>query len=124
MARIRIIGGGYGLIENKRSVLKTSADGYFSVDDAEAERLVELGMAAYEVEPTRRIAAPPGDESPAEGAEVPLLKDMTVGQLKEYACGLGISAGKYKTKAELIAAINAAETEAEDDSDDPGNLVV
>ncbi len=123
MARIRIIGGGYGLIENDRSVLKTSADGFFEVDDAEAERLVGVGMAAYEVEPERRVATAPDEENPAEEAGEPLLSEMTFKQLKEHACGMGINAGKYKNKADLIAAIEA-ETGAEDEDDDPGNLVV
>ena len=123
MARIRIIGGGYGLIENGRSVLKTSADGFFEVDDDEAERLVGRGMAAYEVEPERRVAAAPDEESPAEDTGTSLLSDMTLKQLKEHAYGLGLNAGKYKTKAELIAAIET-ETGTEDEDDDPGNLVV
>ena len=124
MARIRIIGGGCGLIENGCCVLKTSADGYFEVGDAEAERLVGLGMASYEVEPERRVATAPEEENPAEEAGEPLLSEMTFKQLKEHACGMGINAGKYKNKADLIAAIEAEAGTEDEEDDDPGNLVV
>ena len=124
MARIRIIGGGCGLVENGHCVLKTSADGYFEVGDAEAERLVRLGMAAYEVEPERRVATAPEEENPAEEAGEPLLNEMTFKQLKEHAYGMGINAGKYKNKADLIAAIEAEAGTEDEEDDNPGNLVV
>lgn len=124
MVRIRIIGGGYGLIENGRSVLKTSADGFFEVDDDEAERLVGCGMAAYEAEPERRVATAPDEENPAEDTGAPLLSEMTFKQLKEHAYGMGINAGKYKNKADLIAAIEAEAGTEDEEDDDPGNLVV
>ena len=121
MVNIKIVSGGYGHCENGHNVLKTSGDGYFSVDDDEAARLVGLGMAAYEVEPERHVATAPEGENPAEDTGAPSLNDMTVKQLKELAESMGIDAAKMRTKAELISAI-AAKNAAEDD--DPGNLVI
>ena len=48
-------------------------------------------------------------ENQEENTEPPALEEMTVAKLKDYAAEKGIDLGKATKKADIIAAINAAE---------------
>lgn len=49
------------------------------------------------------------------------ISDMTVKELKAYAAEKGIELGEAKTKADIVAAIEAAEAESEDEGGEGGN---
>ena len=123
--KIEIISGSYGWRKTKDAMPKlVERGGICEVDEAEARRLVALGVAAIvrEVDEApvasastgRNDAAPcadmPNKENGAESdAEAHLdteqLQEMTVAQLKELAAELGIETAKLRKKDDLIAAI-------------------
>ena len=129
--KVEIISGSYGWRKSKDAMPKLiERGGTCEVDEAEAKRLVALGIAAIvrEVDEApvatastgRNDAAPcadmPNKENGAEsGAEAHLdaeqLQEMTVAQLKELAAELGIETAKLRKKDDLIAAIVAVPVE-------------
>lgn len=129
--KIEIISGSYGWRKTKDAMPKLiERGGTCEVDEAEAKRLVALGVAAIvrEVDEAsvasastgRNDAAPcadmPNKENGAESdAEAHLdaeqLQEMTVAQLKELAAELGIETAKLRKKDDLIAAIAAVPVE-------------
>lgn len=129
--KIEIISGSYGWRKTKDAMPKlVERGGICEVDEAEARRLVALGIAAIvrEVDEApvatastgRNDAAPcadmPNKENGAESdAEAHLateqLQEMTVAQLKELAAELGIETAKLRKKDDLIAAIAAVPVE-------------
>lgn len=64
--RIKIISGIYGLNEGGRVKPKTSYDESFEVDDAEAERLIALGVAKIVASAVENPANSEDDSSKAE----------------------------------------------------------
>ena len=102
MARIKIINGVYGMRINGYTVeKKTPEDAPFDVPDREADRLVEMGVAAYADETAQTI--------PEDAEGLPAYNDkMTLGELKKAAEAYGVDAGKCKSKASVIAMIDAA----------------
>ena len=129
--KVEIISGSYGWRKSKDAMPKLiERGGTCEVDEAEAKRLVALGIAAIvrEVDEApvatastgRNDAAPcadmPSEENGAESdAEAHLdteqLQEMTVAQLKELAAELGIETAKLRKKDDLIAAIVAVPVE-------------
>ncbi len=129
--KVEIISGSYGWRKTKDAIPKLiERGGTCEVDEAEAKRLVALGVAAIvrEVDEApvasastgRNDAAPcadmPNKENGAESdAEAHLgteqLQEMTVAQLKELAAELGIETAKLRKKDDLIAAIVAVPVE-------------
>ena len=142
--KVEIISGSYGWRKSKDAMPKLiERGGTCEVDEAEAKRLVALGIAAIvrEVDEApvatastgRNDAAPcadmPSEENGAEsGAEAHLdaaqLQEMTVAQLKELAAELGIETAKLRKKDDLIAAIVAVPVEPGEEisEDDLPNL--
>lgn len=153
MAKIKVKLGGCGIKYtdangNARHALKTPEHGPFECDDAQAARLVGLGVAEYVGTQWREQEADPepqpdtGDGSQAPDAQqgdtgddsqdpenvsghldAAQLETMTNEQLKNLAGDLGIDVSKCKKKADYIAAIVAVEVEVEPDAivDDPDN---
>ena len=129
MAKIKIICGGCGIQYtdangSARHALKTPESGPFECDDAQAARLVTLGVAEY-------VAAKVAEPAPqADGSQEPKkstghldaaqLETMTNEQLKKLAADMGVDLTGCKKKADYIAAIVAAEVEPGDE-DDPDN---
>ncbi|MGW2580831.1 hypothetical protein ACWCYZ_05740 [Streptomyces virginiae] len=73
-------------------------------DDEEAARLTAGGYGVYADAPRRKSAA--AEDKPVE--------KMSVAQLQAYAADHGIDVGDARTKAEILAAVEAArEAEAE-----------
>lgn len=125
--KIEIISGSYGWRKTKDAMPKlVERGGICEVDEAEARRLVALGVAAIVHEADEAPVASgstvesgdtpcadmPSEENGAEsGAEAHLdaeqLQEMTVAQLKELAAELGIETAKLRKKDDLIAAIVA-----------------
>lgn len=116
--KIEIISGSYGWRKTKDAMPKlVERGGICEVDEAEARRLVALGVAAIVHEADEApVASGSTVESGAEsGAEAHLdaeqLQEMTVAQLKELAAELGIETAKLRKKDDLIAAIVAVPVE-------------
>ena len=123
MAKIKVTVGGCGIeykeANRARYVLKTANDGAFECDDAQAARLVSLGVAEYaEKAPAAAPAAQPDaanqqDKETVTGHLDPeQLATMTNEQLKNLAGDLGVDVTGCKKKADYIDAIVAVEVEA------------
>lgn len=126
-----LISGSYGWRKTKDAMPKlVERGGICEVDEAEARRLVALGVAAIVREADEAPVASgstvesgdtpcadmPSEENGAESnAEAHLdaeqLQKMTVAQLKELAAELGIETAKLRKKDDLIAAIAAVPVE-------------
>lgn len=139
MAKIRVIQGGCGISykdENgtARHTLKTPEHGAFECDDAQAARLVRLGVAVYVTE--QQAATDPSEDPTAnskESGQTPgggpekttghldreQLESMDYNELKKLAAEMGAEP-TGKKKADLIDAIVAVEVELGDEVD-PGN---
>lgn len=129
MAKIRVIRGGCGIsYKDKngtaRHALRTPEHGPFVCDDAQAARLVSLGVAVYVNE---QQAAPEPKADPAVGGEPEKttghldpeqLEAMEYNELKKLAADMGVTP-KGKKKADLIEAITAAEVEPGDEDELP-----
>lgn len=127
MAKIRVIRGGCGIsYKDKngtaRHALRTPEHGPFVCDDAQAARLVSLGVAVYVNE---QQTAPEPKADPAAGGEPEKttghldpeqLESMEYNELKKLAADMGVTP-KGKKKADLIEAITAAEVEPGDEVD-------
>ena len=140
MAKIRIIQGGCGIEYkdangNTRHALKTPESGAFECDDAQAERLVGLGVAEYvglqwrEVAEENPIQEAPGEptqetEQKTGHLDAEELAKMDYNELKALAADMGV-VPKGRKKSDYIAALVAAEVVVdEDDGDDMPELSV
>ena len=129
--KIEIISGSYGWRKTKDAIPKLVERGNTcEVDEAEARRLVALGVAAiaHEVD-----EAPVASGSMTKNGDTPCvdmlseengtesdtaahldaeqLREMTVAHLRELASELGIDTAKLRKKDDLIAAIAAVPVE-------------
>lgn len=149
MAKIKVKYGGCGIKYKdgngvERHALKTPENGPFECDDAQAARLVGLGVAEYvgPVWPTETAPAPQPEaqqEEPALEPEAPAqepekrmghlsaedLESWDYNELKKLAADMGV-VPNGKKKSDYIAAIVAVEVELgpevdPDDVDDPDN---
>ena len=118
MATIKVKYGGCGIIYRdangvERHALKTPESGPFECDDAQAAHFVGLGMAEY----VGNTPAPShGAEKQTGTLDKEQLETMEYNQLKKLAASLGVKPNGNK-KADLVAAISAAEVEIEDPED-------
>lgn len=147
MTLVKIINGVYGYRPEKSPYVipVSSRDPAISVDDEEAARLVEIGVAAYVCQESNAGAvatAIPGDSdsqtianSPDDGdgengdsdpGEIAAtfdpedLKGWKMDDLKKLAADLGIDHTGIKKKDDLIAAIAAVEVTVPADAPDLG----
>ena len=129
MKTIRMIFGSYGLPDGKFGVKLIDCGQTCEVDDAEAERLIALGVAAPVVatpqEPQAETGtgentpAPETPQEPLSGSLDPeQLSTMTNADLKKLAEDLGLDTAKLRVKADFVAAISAVEFPVEDDPDE------
>lgn len=141
MKKIRVTCGGCGIAYTdahgvKRHALKMPEDGPFECDDAQADRLVRLGVAAYVTAKAPEAQQEPKeneDQDPQEPAkttghlDAAELEGWEYNQLKKLAADMGVTP-KGKKKADLIAAITAVEVtpgnevEPDDEDDNPPEL--
>lgn len=123
MRKIRVIRGGCGITYTdahgtKRHALKTPEDRPFECDDAQADRLVRLGVAAYVTHEAPEAQQEPGD--PAGHLDAAELESWDYNRLKKLAADMGVTpAGKKK--ADLIAAITAVEVTPGDEATPDGD---
>lgn len=130
MIKIRVTRGGCGISYEdehgtKRHALKTPEDGSFMCDEAQAERLVRLGVAAYvtgkapEAQQDPDADTDPDNQEPEKETghlDAAELEGWDYNQLKKLAADMGVTP-KGKKKADLIAAITAAEVTPGNDTD-------
>lgn len=128
MKKIRIISGTYGLRGNGYTVIrKTPEDPPFDVSDDEAIRLVKLKVAKIiEEQPKPQFEEPVTDPADSEDQEEQITEalptydaSMKLAELKEVAAAYGVDASKAKSKAEVIAMIEAAQAEDLPDEEPP-----
>ena len=126
MIKIRVTRGGCGISYEdehgtKRHALKTPEDGPFMCDEAQAERLVRLGVAAYVTtkEPDKTEGG--SDQDPGGTLDTQTghlsaedLEKWDFNDLRKLAADMGVKP-EGKKKADYIAAIVAAEVTAGDD---------
>ena len=131
MKTVRIISGSYGADNGKRGVCVIDRGNTCEVDDAEAARLISLGVAAEVVATPQEPQDAPeaGVNTPDdEKAQEPLigsldpeqLSTMTNAQLKKLAEDMGLDTAKCRVKADYIELITAVEfaVDPEGDEDD------
>lgn len=122
MKRIIIINGTYGYRPTGTYVeAKRAGDPPFSIADAEADRLIGMGIArlADPVEAPQAAEAPstPADTAPAS---LPEYSDkMKLTELKEIAKAYGVDPSSMKSKKEVIEAIEASKAEPAKDINVP-----
>lgn len=133
MAKIKVTRGGCGIQYtdahgNARHALKTPENGPFECDDAQAARLVSLGVAEYVGAQWKQDAAEADaqqegqddgsqeTEKAAGHLDAEQLAEMDYNELKKLAADMGVKP-KGKTKADYIAAIVAVEVELSDEDD-------
>ena len=124
--KVKIVAGVYGY-RDQNGFLKPKGEGeVIDIDDAEAERLIGLGVASA-VEPVASQDSIPdvfddseGDTTPDESEAVSEAtddeyvdyNDMSFEELKESAELLGIDTSKLRSKKAVIKAIEDLSTEA------------
>lgn len=136
---VEILCGGYGC-PTKTGVHTVSHGERCEVSDAEATRLIGLGVAKYAFSaPTAPETAPADVPATAEGNDTPAaeasqngseaahldpdhLHDMTVVNLKKLAADMGIDTKQLKTKDALIQAICAEDVVPGDECADGPEL--
>ena len=129
MKKIRVTCGGCGIKYtdahgNERHALKTAESGPFECDDAQADRLVEKGVAEYVDTAEAAVPESQQDEDQGEASPEPKtirghldaadLETWDYNELKKLAADMGVKPEGQK-KADYIAAIVAVEVEADAD---------
>lgn len=146
MKTVKIIFGSYGLPNGKLGVKLIDRGQTCEIEDAEADRLIALGVAELVAEtphePQEAVAT--GEDIPEEETQQEAfmghldpeqLSAMTNASLKKLAEDMGLDASKCKVKADYVALISAVEfpvdpedaDEYEDDVEDgeaPPDLTV
>lgn len=132
MVNIRVTRGGCGISYNdehgtKRHALKTPEDGPFMCDEAQAERLVRLGVAAYVTTKEPDKTEDGSDQDPGETPDTQTghlsaedLEKWDFNDLRKLAADMGLKP-EGKKKADYIAAIAAAKVTAGDDNTEDGS---
>lgn len=133
MLTVKIKSGTYGLNTGDRVIPKDRMSEPFSLDDAEAKRLVSLGVAEIITEGVATSGNgketnppsvnPSNDENGSNGEneggndidghlDAEQLREMTNKELKALAEDMGIDTSKMKVKDDYIQAIVAVEVSA------------
>lgn len=122
MAIIKVKRGGCGIAftdanGKERYMFKTPADKPFECDDAQAARLVGLGVAEYVSEkaadPVPQSEAQEGTGKLTGHLDAEALEKWDYNNLKKLAADMGVHPASQK-KADLIAAIVAEEVEVDE----------
>jgi len=121
---IKIIKGTYGYRKGNRIIPKTPADDPFTATPEQEARLVRLGVAVYVDTPTKAPATPSTPKAPEKAEtgskdvdELPAYNiDMKLDELKEIAKAYGVDASNARKKADVIAMIEAAKAEDQDET--------
>ena len=130
---IRIISGTFGHLQGKKVVPITAKSGAVDLGAEQEARLVKRGVAVYV---NKAETAAPAPEGPLAGNQTPPAPvdpsgsqsgsenesgqpeynaTMKLDELQEVAKAYGVDASKMRTKAEVIAAIEAAKESADNE---------
>ena len=137
---IQIIKGTFGYYNGRKVVPITNADGPQKFNPGLEARLVKKGIAKYITAPTAaqpeapespdRAGAPAsqdpaaseGDPETPDGNLPEYNEDMKLDDLKEVAKACGVDASAMRKKADVIAAIEAAQQAGDGDDEEPPQL--
>ena len=132
---IKIVQGVYGFVDKDGIVRpKTEADEPFELLPEQEERLVKFGIAVYVGEPEgeqepedneqeeAEEGEPEGEQEPIGFDETPPeevpLAELSVKELREIGKEYGLTFKVGTLKADMVAAIEAAEAELNTDAED------
>lgn len=142
MLTVKIKSGAYGLNTGDRVITKDRMSEPFELEDAEAKRLVSLGVAEIITEGVATggngeetnlpSVNPSNDENGSNGEneggndidghlDAEQLREMTNKELKALAEDMGIDTSKMKVKDDYIQAIVAVEVSAPADDENGEN---
>ncbi len=108
---IQIIAGTFGYNNGRKVIPITSADGPIELDPVLEARLVAKKVAVY--------VTPDAEETKAETDELPTYNpDMKLADLQAAAAAYGVNASAMRRKADVIAAIEAAQDKAAEEPDE------
>ena len=142
MTEIRIVSGSYGLPQENGRLSVIRRGQTCEVPEKEAERLVNMGVAAFVKEPVLMAEMPPapvlevapsdtpdGEKNKApEDLEVPLedlpYEQIPFDQLKQMAKDAGLPVGKLRSRKNIIDALKELEEGEEPPSMDAEAPVV
>lgn len=102
MRTVRIIFGTYGYHDGYSIDAKTRNSEPFELDDAEAERIVSLGVAEYTDEANDIAVATPASDNNAHEYSV----NSSVSDLRALAKSVGITFKIGTTKEDMVAALD------------------
>ena len=103
---IKIISGTYGYVHGGRILPKTSKSEPFELNPTREQELVDAGVAVFVTVPAAAATLEPFSD--VEGDKLPeYQEDMKLADLKEIAAKYGIDASSVRSKAEVIAMIEA-----------------
>lgn len=116
MATIKIISGTYGFMKDGIIEPKTPEDKPFEVSQEEAERLIGLGVAAYDMCQPIEDVEPVQEQEEEEEVENEVEEDkpleaMSFKELKTTALEMGLDIKPLISKALLIEAIKQRDEE-------------
>ncbi len=128
MKTIKMISGSYGADNGRGGVRVIDRGQFCCVDDAEADRLVAIGVAVLAVATPQETQCETGTggNAPNEEAQqkdtashldVGQLSAMTNAQLKRLAEDMALDASKCRVKNDYVALISAAEVAGSEESD-------
>lgn len=125
---IKIIQGTYGHCVGARIIPKTPGDDPFEATPEREQRLVKIGVAAYveaeQIVPEAKKTTS-SEKGENDGSLPDYSADMKMDELKGVAQAYGVDASKARSKAEIIAMVDAvSEDETVDDGEDPPVLDV
>ena len=143
MLTVKIISGTYGYKVGKRLLPKDRTSEPFELEDAEAKRLVSLGVAEIITEGVATggngeetnppSVNPSNDENGSNGEnegeneivghlDAEQLREMIIKDLKALAEDMGIDTSKFKVKEDYVQAIVAVEVSAPVDDENGDEL--
>lgn len=119
---IKMIMGVYGFMDKDGIIRpKTAADDPFELLPEQEERLVRLGVAQY-VENVKSAPVSPVEQDPIDIEVTPdvehALSELSVKELREIGKDYGLTFKIGTSKADMVAAIEAAEAELMDADED------
>lgn len=117
---IQIIKGTFGYYNGRKIVSITEADGPQTFDPELEARLVKEGIARYVTNTEgAALAAAPSSVDDADDVLPEYSEEMKLDELKEIAAAYGVDASGMRKKADVIAAIEAAQQEDDSDGEEP-----
>ena len=128
---IQIIKGTFGYYDGRKIVPLTRESGPQKLDAGLEARLVKKGIAKYIGEPEHAHIETERAQTENERAHAEIIpeaeleklpeynENMKLEELKSIAAEYGVDASAMRKKADVIAAIEAAQTDIDEDDEEP-----